>query len=37
MFKLYSEITAGGSKAEYKSFDNESFSFRLEETEERVF
>ncbi len=36
MFKLYSEITAGGSKAEYKSFDNESFSFRLEETEESI-
>ena len=33
MFRLYAELTAGSSKAVYKDFDNDSFSFKLEETE----
>ena len=33
MFRLYSEITVGGSNVALKDFDNENFSFRLEETE----
>ena len=36
MFKLYSEITAGGSKVAYNEFDNESFSFKLEETNDSI-
>ena len=36
MFKLYAEMTVGGSKVAHKEFDNENFSFHLEETKERI-
>ncbi|MBQ6625101.1 MAG: hypothetical protein IIX39_04720, partial [Clostridia bacterium] len=36
MFKLYSEITVGASKVVHKEFDNENFSFRLEETKDSI-
>ena len=36
MFKLYSEITVGGSKLVHKDFDNASFSFKLEETKDSI-
>ncbi len=36
MFRLYSEITTGGSKVVDKEFDNDNFSFRLEETESSI-
>ena len=36
MFRLYAELTAGGSKAVYNDFNNESFSFKLEETESSI-
>ena len=34
MFKLYAEMTVGGSKVAHKEFDNENFSFYLEETKQ---
>ena len=36
MFKLYSEITVGGSKVVSKDFDNANFSFKLEETKDSI-
>ncbi len=36
MFKLYAEMIVGGSKVAHKEFDNENFSFHLEETKERI-
>ena len=36
MFKLYSEITVGGSKIELRNFDNDCFSFKLEETSDSI-
>ena len=34
--KLYSEVIVGGSRLELKSFDNDCFSFKLDETEDSI-
>lgn len=36
MFKFYAEMIIGGSKVAYNNFDNERFSFKFEETKDRI-